>query len=85
MGGGGWGWGVKSFRSEGSKKWGSQLLSSNCRSNGNAAEANFLVGGSNPGQLTVGGGGGAGFTGPGFEPPAKKLWSTALAFGHCLV
>ena len=75
----------KTFRSEGSKQWGSLLLSSNCRSNGNAADANFLVGGLNPGRLTVGGGGAAVFTGPGFKPPTKKIWSTALPFGHCLV
>ena len=71
-GGGGWG-GVKSFRSEGSKQWGTLLLSHNCRSNGNAPDAKFLVGGSNPGLVTVGGGGGgAVFTLPGFEPPTKK-------------
>ena len=38
--------GVKSFRSEGSKQWGSLPLSHNRRSNGNAAGANFLVGAS---------------------------------------
>ena len=76
--GGGWGWGgwrwggVKSFRSEGSKQWGSLSLSHNHRSNGNAADAKFWVGGSNPGRLIVGGGGGAVFTRPGFEPPTKK-------------
>ena len=79
------GGGVKIFRSEGSKQWGSLLLSSNRRSNGNAADANFSVGGSNPGRLTVGGGGAAVFTRPGFEPPTKKLRSAALPFGHCLL
>ena len=69
--GGGWG-GVKSFRSEGSKQWGSLSLSNNRRSNGNIADANFLVGGLNPGRLTVGGGGGV-CTGPGFGPPTKKI------------
>ena len=63
---------VKSFRSEGSKQWGSLSLSHNRRSNGNAADAKFLVGGSNPGWPTVGGGGSAVFTRPGFEPPTKK-------------
>ena len=65
--------GVKSFCSEGSKQWGSGSLSHNRRSNGNAADAKFLVGGSNPGRPTVGGaGGGAVFTLPEFEPPTKK-------------
>ena len=68
----GWG-GVKSFRSEGSKQWGSPSLPHNCRSNGNATDAKFLVGGSNLGWLTVGGGGGgAMLTRPGFEPPTQK-------------
>ena len=74
--GGGGGWGeVKSFRSEGSKQWGSLSLLHNRRSNGNAANAKILVGGLNPGRLTVGGGGGGGgavFTRPGFESPTKK-------------
>ena len=49
------------------------MLSHNRRSNGNAADAKFSVGGSNPGQPTVGGGGGgAVFPRPGFEPPTKK-------------
>ena len=64
--------GVKSFRSEGSKQWGGILLSHHRRSNGNAADARFLVGGSNPGQRTVGGGGGAKFAGPGFGPPTIR-------------
>ena len=74
MGGAG-GRGVKSFRSEGSKQWGGSLPLSHRRLNGNAADANFLVGGSNPGRLTVGGGGAAAaaFTRPGFAPPTKKL------------
>ena len=60
--------------SEGSKQWGGSSLSHNRRSNGNAADAKFSVGGSNRGRLTVGGGGGSGatFTRPGFEPPTKK-------------
>ena len=54
------GGGVKSFRSEGSKQWGSLSPSHNRRSNGNAADAKFSVGGSNPWWPTVGGvGGGA--------------------------
>ena len=65
--------GVISFRSEGSKQWGSLSLSHNPRSNGNAADTKFLVGGSNPGRPAVGGGGGsAAFTRPGFESPTKK-------------
>ena len=66
------GGGVKSFRSEGSKQWGSLSLSHNRRSSGDAADAKFLVGGSNPGRRNVGGGGGAVFTRPGFESPTKK-------------
>ena len=74
--------GVKSFRSASSKQWGSKSPSHNRRSNGNAADAKFSVGGSNPGRPTVGGGGGAIFTRLGFEPPTKMV---ALPFGHCLV
>ena len=36
------GGGVKSFRSEGSKQWGSLSVSRNRRSNGNAADAKFF-------------------------------------------
>ena len=70
----GWGVGegVKSFRSEGSKQWGSTLVTYNPRSYGNAADGKFLVGGSIPGRVTVGGGGAVVFTRPGFEPPTKK-------------
>ena len=64
--------GVKSFRSHGSKQWGSLALSHNRRSNGIAADAKFSVGGSKPGQLTFGGGGGVKFSQPGFEPPTKE-------------
>ena len=65
--------GVKSFRSEGSKQWGSTLLTHNYCSNGNAADVKFTVGGSNSGRPTLGGGGGgAKFTRPGFKPPTKK-------------
>ena len=65
------GGGVKSFRSEGSKQWGSLSLSHTRWSNGNAADAKFSVGDSNRGRPTVGGGGGAIFTRPGFKPPKK--------------
>ena len=58
--GGGWG-GVKSFRLKGSKQWGSLSLARNRWSNGNAADVKFSVGGSNPGRLTFGGGGGRKF------------------------
>ena len=71
--GGGWGGGGgggKSLRSEGSKQWGNLSLSHNRRSNGNAADAKFSVGGLNPGRQTVGGG--AVFTRPGFELPTEK-------------
>ena len=71
--GGGVGGGVKSFRLEGSKQWGSLFRSHHRRSNGSAADAQFSVGGSNPRRRTVGGGdGGAVFARPGFEPPTKK-------------
>ena len=62
------------------------VVLSNRRSNGNTADAKFVVGGSNPGRLTVGGGGGGGarFTPPGFGPPTKKLRSAAFPFDHCL-
>ena len=75
--GGGWGWGwvgggVKSFLADGSKQWGGRSLSHHCWSNGNAADAKFSVGGSNPGRLTVGGGSGGIFAGWGFEPPTKR-------------
>ena len=83
VGGGGWG-GAKSFRSEGSKQWGSLLLSSNRWSNGNAADASFLGGGSDPCRLTVGGDAAAVLTRPGFEPPTQKPSATALPFGHHL-
>ena len=53
------GGGVKSFRSKGCKQWGSMVLAHNCWSNGNTADRRFLVGGSNPGRVTLGGGGGA--------------------------
>ena len=85
IGGGGAGRGVKSFRSEGSKQWGNLVLSCNCRSNGNAADALFSVGSWNPGRPTVGGGGGTVLDRLGFEPPTKRLRSVALPFGHCLV
>ena len=66
------GGGVKSFRSEGSKQWGSRWPSDNRWSNGNTADAKFSVGGSNPGLLTFRGGGGAKSSEPGFEPPTKE-------------
>ena len=66
------GGGVKSFRSKGCMQWGSLAQSHNHRSNGNAANDNFLVGGSNPGLLTFGGGGGVKVSQPGFEPPTKE-------------
>ena len=69
---GGVGGGVKSFRSEGSKQWGSRPLLDNRWSNGNAAHAKFSVGGPNPGLLTFRGGGGAKCSQPGFEPPTKE-------------
>ena len=45
------------------------MLSHHRRSNGKAADAKFSVGGSDPGLLTFGGGGGVKFGRPGFEPP----------------
>ena len=78
--------GGKSFRSEGSKQWGSGLPSHNRRSNGNAGDAKFSVGSSNPVQPTVGGGGGgAVFTRPGFEPPTKKAAASCITIRPLLV
>ena len=72
---GGGGGGVKSFCSKGYMQWRSISLSHNQRSNGNAADVKFLVGGSNPGLLTFGGGsgggGGAKFARLGSEPPTR--------------
>ena len=53
------GGGVKTFRSQGSKQWGSLSMSHNRWSNGNAADTKFFVNGSNPGRPIVGGGGGS--------------------------
>ena len=72
MGVGVWWGAVESFRSEGSKQWGSLFRSDHRRSNGSAADEQFSVGGSNPGPRTVAGGGGAVFTQPGFESPTEK-------------
>ena len=71
---GGVGGGLNSFRSKGSKQWGSLVLLHNRRSNRNTAGAKFSVGGSNPGLLAFGGGGGGGgkFSRPGFGPPTKE-------------
>ena len=89
-GGVGWGWGdggwggVKSFRSEGSKQWGGISLSHHRRSNGNAADAKFFVGGSNPGRPTVGGGG-AKFARPRFEPPTIRTPGRRITIQPLLV
>ena len=79
------GGGVKSLRSEGSKQWGNLSLSHNRRSNGNAADAKYSVGGSSPLRPTVGGGGGAVFTRPGFELPTEETPVSCITFRHCLV
>ena len=63
--------GVKSFCLIGFKQWGSLAPSHHRRSNGNAADAKFPVGGSNPGLLTFSGGGGIKVSRTGFEPPTK--------------
>ena len=86
--------GVKSFCSEGSKQWGRTLPTHSCWSNGNAADGKFSVGGSNPGWLPLGGGGGVPIALPGFEPPTTKapfgctttrpLLSRADGPPHCL-
>ena len=73
LGGWGAGGGVKSFRSTGFKQWGSPALLQYRRSNGNAADAKFAVGGSIPGLLTFSGGGGDKFSRPGFKPPTKEI------------
>ena len=56
----GGGAGVKSFRSEGSKQWGSLVLSHNHRSNGNTADAKFF-------RILVGR-----LLAAGCQPPTKK-------------
>ena len=81
--GGGWGgWGgVKSFRSKGSKQWGRTSLTHNCWSNGNAADVKFSVGGSNPGRLTFGGGGGyvkVTFPGPNLPASETRVGCTTI-------
>ena len=53
------------------QQWGDSSLWHPRRSNGNAADATFSVGGSTPGRLTGCGGGGATPTRPGLEPPTK--------------
>ena len=58
--------------------WGSLSLSYHRRSTGNAADAKFLVGGSNPGRLIVVGGSGAVFGRPGFEPPTEKTLVSSI-------
>ena len=69
-----WGVGGQKFSLRMLQAVGKLNAPTNRRLNGNAADAKFLVGGSNLGRLTVGGrGGSAGFTRPGFEPPTKKL------------
>ena len=73
--------GVKSFRSEGFKQWGSTVVTHNCWLNGNTADQRFCVAGSNPDRLTLGGGGGGGgakMRRLGFEP------STLTAVSDCL-
>ena len=77
-GGGG---GVNSFRSEGSKQWGGIPLSHHRRSIGNAADAKFSVGGSNPGWPIVGGSSGAIFARSGFEPPTKRSAVSCITAG----
>ena len=62
-GGGGWGGvgGVKSFAQKDTSSGEAERSSHNRRSNGNAADVTLVVGGSNPGLLTFGAGGGAKF------------------------
>ena len=79
--GGGWGGGVKSFRSTGFKQWGSPALPHHRRLNGNAADAQFAVGGSNPGLLTSSGGGGIKFSRHGFEPPTQESAAGCITIG----
>ena len=53
---------------------GTHIGAHNCWSNGNTADIKFSVGGSNPGRLTFGSGGGGGvkFPLPGIEPPTTE-------------
>ena len=74
---GGWGWvgwggGSKVFAQKATSSGEAHPSLNSRRSNGNAADAKFAVGGSNPGALTFGAaGGGAKCAGPGFEPPTE--------------
>ena len=69
---GGWGGGgSKVFALRGTSSGEAYRLSHSRRSNVNAADVQFTVGGWNPGLLTFGAGGGAQVAGPGFEPPIK--------------
>ena len=70
--------GGKGFRLKGSMKWGCPLLTHNCWSM-------VWVGGSNPGWLTFGGGGGGvKYTLPGLEPASKETGVGCITIGPLL-
>ena len=74
-GGGG---GVKSFRSEGSKQWETQVCQTHPRSNGNAPSRRFFGRRFESWSLDAGGGAAAVLAAPGFEPPIKKSAATCI-------
>ena len=80
------GGGVKTFRSEGSKQWGSRLRSYHCRSSGSAVDVEFLVSDSNPGFEGLLAAAEAPYLRDrGSNRRPKRIRSAALPFGHCLI
>ena len=79
------GGGSKVFAQKATSSGEAQPSSYSRRSNGNASDAKFAVGGSNPGLLTFGAGGGAKFTRSGFEPPTADVLPDALPLGHWVI
>ena len=80
---GGGGGGSKVFAEQ---QWGSQQLPHHCRSNGNAADAWFRVGGSIPGLLTFAAAAPLQtFSAPGFEPPTQKLAVACITIRPLLI
>ena len=86
---GGWGWvgwggGSKVFAQKATSSGEAFRLSNNRRSNGNAANARFAVGGSNRGLLTFRAGGGAEFARLGFETPTQTTPANCITTGPLL-
>ena len=83
---GGWGWGggSKVFAQKAASSGEDLRLSHSQRSNGNAINARFAVGGSDPGLLTFRAGGGAKFTWLGLEPPTQTTPAGYITTGPLL-